>query len=97
MKQDPYSIIRRPVITEKATNMKEDQNKVVFVVDREADKISIKKAIENIFDVHVTKVRTINMRGKKKRLGRFEGRRSSWKKAIVTLKKGDTIEFFEGM
>jgi large subunit ribosomal protein L23 len=89
-------IIVHPVVTEKASNLQETERKVVFVVDRNANKIEIRKAVENKFNVKASKVATLNMKGKEKRLGRFEGRRSHWKKAIVTLKEGFKIDFFEG-
>lgn len=89
-------IIIRPLMTEKIATLQEIQNKVAFIVDRSANKIEIRKAVEDRFDVKVKKVATINMKGKVKRLGRFEGRRSHWKKAIVTLREGFTIDFFEG-
>ena len=95
MKQN-REIIIRPIVTEKITNMQESENKVAFVVDRSANKIEIRKMVEEQFDVKVKKVATLNMRGKLKRMGRFEGRRAGWKKAIVTLEKGFTIDFFEG-
>ena len=89
-------IIVHPVVTEKASNLQETERKVAFVVDRNANKIEIRKAVEEKFNVKVSKVATLNMKGKVKRLGRFEGRRSHWKKAIVTLKEGFKIDFFEG-
>ena len=95
MKQN-RNVIMRPLVTEKISNLQESENKVAFVVDRSANKIEIRKAVENRFDVKVKKVATINMKGKVKRLGRFEGRRAHWKKAIVTLKEGFAIDFFEG-
>jgi len=90
-------IVLRPLITEKGTQLKTASNQYLFQVDREANKIQIKKAVEEIWNVRVTDVRTIHMRGKKKRMGRFEGRRPDWKKAVVTLKEGETIELFEGV
>jgi large subunit ribosomal protein L23 len=95
MKRDPRTIILEPVVTEKTTRKREVANEVAFKVAKDANKIEIRNAIEELFDVHVRKVRTIAMHGKIKRLGRFEGKRASWKKAIVTLKEGDVIEFFE--
>ncbi len=92
-----YQIIRRPVITEKTTLQKEEMNKVVFEVAPGANKIEIRKAIEKIFNVKVLDVHTMRVKGKKKRLGRFEGKEKNWKKAIVTLRPGDHIEFFEGV
>lgn len=92
-----HDIIIRPVITEKSMQDMADR-KYTFVVDRKANKVEIKKAIEEIFDVKVEKVNTMNMKGKKKRLGRYEGRRANWKKAIVKLTEDSKpIEFFEGM
>jgi len=89
-------IIIRPIVTEKISNLQEKENKVAFVVDRSANKIAIRKIVEKKFNVKVKKVATVNMKGKVKRMGRFEGRRSHWKKAIVTLREGFKIDFFEG-
>jgi large subunit ribosomal protein L23 len=89
-------IIKKPIITEETTRMMGD-NKYCFMVDHRANKIQIKKAIEEIFNVKVTDVNTMRVLGKIKRMGRFEGRRLSWKKAIVTLEPGSRIEFFEGV
>ena len=89
-------IIIHPLITEKMSALQETQNKVAFIVAPNANKIEIRKAVEDKFNVKVQKVATINMNGKMKRLGRFQGRRSSWKKAIVTLREGFAIDFFEG-
>lgn len=94
--EDAYKIIKRPLITEKSTIIKEMHNQLSFEVDRRANKIEIKKAVERIFKVQVEDVRTMNYQGKRKRLGRNEGRRRHWKKAVVTLKPGQKIEFFEG-
>ncbi len=91
-----HQIIRRPLVTEKSTQQKEAHNQYVFEVQREANKIEIQKAVERLFKVKVTQVRTSNALGKVKRLGRKYGKRPDWKKAIVTLKEGDRIEFFEG-
>lgn len=92
---DPHRIVRRAVVTEKGTALKA-QNKYVFEVDRRAGKIEIKRAIEALFGVTVIAVHAMNVYGKTKRVGRFQGRTSDWKKAIATLKEGQTIEFFEG-
>jgi len=92
---DPRKIIRRPLISEKSTNLRADQNKYIFKVDRKANKLQIKMAVEELFGVQVEDVTTMMMHGRPKRLGRFEGRRPDWKKAIVKLKKEETIEFFE--
>lgn len=90
-----YQVIIRPLITEKNTTLME-MNKYSFEVDRMANKPQIKAAIEAIFNVSVTSVRTINVRGKKRRRGREFGYQSDWKKAIVTLAEGDRIDLFEG-
>jgi large subunit ribosomal protein L23 len=90
-----YQIIIRPLITEKNTNLMMF-NKYSFEVHRDANKHQIKRAIENIFDVNVTAVHTMNVRGKKRRRGREYGYQSDWKKAIVTLAFGDRIDLFEG-
>lgn len=89
-----YQIIIRPLITEKNTNWMM-LNKYSFEVDRFATKPQIKRAIESIFNVNVTKVHTMNVRGKKRRRGRDFGYTRDWKKAIVTLAEGDRIELFE--
>jgi len=91
-----FDVIRAPQMSEKTLSLKEEANQFAFQVDQRANKIQIKESIEKSFKVKVLKVRTINVRGKKKRLGRYQGLRSSWKKALVTLKEGDTIEYFEG-
>ncbi|MBU2646866.1 50S ribosomal protein L23 [bacterium] len=91
-----FGFISKPYITEKVLTLNEEQNKVVFKIDKTVNKIELKKAIESIFNVTVESINTLNVRGKKKRLGKWEGRRADWKKAVVTLKEGDTIEYFEG-
>ncbi len=94
--KEPQQIIRRPLITEKSTQQKEESRQYVFEVDPKANKIQIKAAVEQLFKVKVIKVRTLNVLGKIKRLGRRYGKRPDWKKAIVTLREGDRIDFFEG-
>lgn len=89
-----YQVLVRPLITEKNTNLMM-YNKYSFEVDRMANKQQIKHAVETIFNVTVTSVRTLNMRGKQRRRGREFGYQSDWKKAIVTLAAGDRIELFE--
>lgn len=96
MNKKTYQILRRPLITEKSTTQKDLQNKLFFEVDRRANKIEIKQAVEQIFKVDVLAVTTMNMNGKKKRVGRFFTRRPDWKKAVVTIKPGQRVEFFEG-
>lgn len=92
-----YKIIKRPIITEKGTILKDENNQLVFEVDPASNKSEIRKAVEKLFKVTVRTVQTQNRRGKPKRLGRTVGRRSKWKKAIVTLKEGDRVDFFEGV
>ena len=92
-----YEIIRRPLITEKTTIQKEAFNQVTFEVDRKANRVEIKRAIEKIFNVRVAAVRTMQITGKVKRRGRILGKRKDWKKAIVTLMPGERIDFFEGV
>lgn len=94
---DPYSIIRSPLLTEKCHDLKERHNQVAFRVDRVANKIQIKEAVEKIFKVKVRRVNVINMQGKTKRMGRHSGKRAAWKKAVVTLMPGEKIEIIEGV
>ncbi|MBN2382145.1 50S ribosomal protein L23 [bacterium] len=95
--RDPYSIIVKPLITEKTTGLKEESNKHVFMVCPDANKIEIKKAVETLFKVSVVKVHTFNQKGKVKRLGVHSGKRADWKKAIVTLTPESHIDFFESV
>ena len=92
-----YEVIKRPVLTEKTTLQKELSNQVTLEVDRRANKIEIKEAVEKIFKVKVIDVQSMVVRGKTKRVGRFSGKRSDWKKAIVTLKPGEQVPFLEGV
>ena len=89
--------IIRPLLTEKMVQLQESINKYGFEVHPSANKIEIAKRIEDRFDVKVKNVRIINVTGKKKKMGRFEGKRKDWKKAIVTLAEGHKIELFEGV
>ncbi len=107
----PQTIIKRPLLTEKGTALKdtggraEDEElspesvapQLLFEVAVDANKIEIRRAVEKLWSVEVLKVRTLIVRGKEKRVGRFVGRRSTWKKALVTLAPGQTIDFFEGV
>ena len=93
--KDARSIVRKVLITEKGTILREARNQYFFEVARDANKIEIKKAIETIFRVKVDDVRTMQLRGKVKRQGRYIGKRNDWKKAIVTLKPDQKIELFE--
>ena len=108
--RDAQSIIKRPLLTEKSARLRETgggssppaegeeyKQQVVFEVARDSNKIEIKAAVQTLFKVTVTDVRTLIVRGKVKRVGRFSGQRPAWKKAFVTLKAGDSIEFFEGV
>jgi large subunit ribosomal protein L23 len=96
MTLDLYDIIRLPRITEKGTRLKEKSNVLTFEVKADANKVQVRKAIEGIFKVKVSDVTTVNIPGKRKRMGAREGRRSDWKKAYVTLKPGEKIDMFEG-
>ena len=93
----PQDIVIRPIVTERSMRDME-QNKYTFVVDKKANKIEIKKAVEDLFDVKVERVNVVNYMGKMRRMGRNIGRKASWKKAFVKLAEGSKkIEFFEGM
>lgn len=89
-------VLIKPIVTERTMDLLAD-NKYTFKVNKAANKIEIRKAVEEMFKVTVTNVTTMNVKGKVKRMGRFEGKTSSWKKAIVTLQAGDKIELYEGM
>ncbi|TES87708.1 MAG: 50S ribosomal protein L23 [Candidatus Aminicenantes bacterium] len=96
--KDPYKIVIRPVITEKSTLLKEKNREVCFEVDPRANKSEIKKAAEQIFKIKVERVRIQNKRGKKRRVGRSEGKKKDWKKAYIKLKEGEKmIEYFEAI
>lgn len=95
--RDPWRIIVRPLITEKGTLLKEGANQYLFEIAKGANKIEVKQAVEALFKVKVLDVHTISVKGKRRRLGRFVGRTPDWKKAVVTLKEGQSIEFFEGV
>lgn len=95
--KDITTILKKPLITEKGTMLKESANKVLFAVDKNANKIEIKDAVERLYKVHVLDVKTMVVKGKAKRFGRHAYQRSDWKKAVVTLKDGDSIEFYEGV
>jgi large subunit ribosomal protein L23 len=91
-----YDIVRRPIVTEKSSLMKDTGNQYVFEVHRDANKIEIKQAVEKLFKVKVVSVRVVNMEGKEKRLGRSMGKKPDWKKAVVKLSPKDKITIFEG-
>jgi large subunit ribosomal protein L23 len=96
MSKDLYSVLTAPLITEKATLVNETGNQIIFRVRPEADKGTIKRAVETLFKVKVKKVHTIQYLGKQRRIGKSVGRKSDWKKAYVTLAEGSHIDFFEG-
>jgi len=96
--KDPYRIILRPIITEKSTLLKEKNREVCFEVNPKANKIEIKKAVEQLFKIKVERVRVQNKRGKMRRVGRSAGKKKDWKKAYVKLKEGEKmIEYFEAV
>jgi large subunit ribosomal protein L23 len=95
MNREARTVVRRALVTEKGTRLREGQNGFLFEVARDANKVQIKKAVESIFNVKVDTVRTLRVHGKPKRMGRYAGHRPDWKKAVVTLKKGHSIELFE--
>ena len=91
-----FDIIKRPLDTEKLDRMRDRENKFAFEIDLKANKTEVKQAVEQLFKVKVLDVKTSIVRGKFRRIGRSEGQRPNWKKAIVTLKEGDAIQLFEG-
>ena len=94
---DIYQVIKEPHITEKANIQKEGTNQITFKVHKKANKVEIRQAVETFFKTKVLDVRTMNVRGKRRRMGKTVGRKSDWKKAVVRLAPGENIEFFEGM
>jgi large subunit ribosomal protein L23 len=93
----PEEIIKRPLIlTEKGNRLREADNQYLFEVARDANKAEIRTAVEKLWKVSVLKVHTLNVRGRMRRMGRGHAKTQNWKKAIVSLKKGDSIDFFEG-
>jgi large subunit ribosomal protein L23 len=108
--RSPEIIIKRPLLTEKGTRLKDTggqagdeldpeklKSQLLFEVARDANKVEIRAAVEKLWNVDVVAVRTSVVRGKEKRMGRFVGKRSNWKKAVVTIAAGQTVEFFEGV
>lgn len=96
--KSPYNIVLRPIITEKSTSLKDANKEVCFEVNPRANKIEIKRAVEQLFKVKVERVRTQSRKGKKRRVGRSEGKKKDWKKAYVKLKEGEKmIEYFEAV
>ena len=96
MSRTPREIIIRPLMTEKSMRQKDEQNTVTFRVQPDANKVEIRSAIEQVFNVKVSDVRTASFEGKMKRMGKHQGRRANWKKAIVTLAAGHKIDLVEG-
>lgn len=92
-----YEVIKKPCLTEKAMGLQESVNQIVIKVDPRANKIEIKHAVEEFLNIKVDKVRTANMHGKRKRVGKSFGRTSDWKKAIITLSEGQKVDFLEGL
>ncbi len=90
-----HDVIRRPMVTEKSTSLRESENQVVFEVDRKANKQEIREAVERLFGVKVERVNTMQMPGKARRFGRVIGRRGAWKRAVVQLAEGQQIDFYE--
>lgn len=97
MKLSVHQVIERPIVTEKSAIARESTNVATFRVDPKATKHDIRRAVEQLFNVKVQSVRTMQQQGKKKRVGKFVGRRPTWKKAIVELAPGQSIEFYEGV
>jgi large subunit ribosomal protein L23 len=95
--RDPRAVLVRPLMTEKSMQQKEELHTVTFEVAPDANKVEIRQAVEKVFNVKVAAVRTASHEGKWKRMGKFEGRRRSWKKAVVTLQPGHKIELVEGV
>lgn len=96
LKSQAFRVLVKPVVTEKATNLVSD-NKYAFIVHKDANKISIAKTVKDVYGVEAIKVNIINMEGKRVSRGRIQGKRSDFKKALVTLKKGDSISLYEGV
>lgn len=95
--REPREVVVRPLMTEKSMRLKDERNSVTFEVVPDANKVEIRHAVETIFNVKVRAVRTSTVEGKLKRMGRHQGRRPSWKKAVVTLAPGHKIELVEGV
>jgi large subunit ribosomal protein L23 len=95
MTRGVQTVLVRPLLTEKMTALRESANQVGFLVRADANRVQIKQAVESLLKVKVERVNVLTVKGKVKRLGRFAGKRSDWKKAIVTLKKGEKLELYE--
>ena len=95
MKADPHDVLIRPLLTEKITSLREVKNCVAFMVKREATRLDVKWAVEKALKVRVESVNVMNVKGKRKRQGRFLGKRPDWRKAVITLKEGEKLELYE--
>ncbi|MFO0707836.1 MAG: 50S ribosomal protein L23 [Nitrospira sp.] len=95
MKLNMHAVLVQPLLTEKITGLRETTNTVGFMVHPDANRLQIKQAVETLLKVKVARVNVLNVQGKVKRLGRFSGKRSDWKKAFVTLKPGEKLELYE--
>ncbi len=95
--RDPRSVILRPVVTERSTLLQDEMRTYTFVVAKDANKLEVRNAVQSLFNVRVESVRTANYQGKWKRVGRSVGRKSAWKKAVVRLAEGDSIDVYEGI
>lgn len=95
MKRDPFDVLIKPLLTEKITGLQEQANRIAFVVKKNASKIEVRHAVESALKVKVKTVNVMNVLGKKKRQGRFLGKRPDWKKAIVTLREGEKLDLYE--
>jgi len=94
---DPYEVLKRPILTEKSSFQSDNLHRYTFEVDVRANKRQIRDAVEQVFNVQVLAVNVMNVRGKRRRWGRIVGRTKDWKKAVVTLAPGQSIQFFEGV
>ena len=92
-----HDVIQQPLVTEKSTSAREEQNRATYAGNPDSTKHEIRRAVEELFEVKVLSVRTMRQPGKKRRVGKFVGRKPAWKKAIVELAEGQSIEFFEGV
>jgi len=96
VQRDPHQILLKPLLTEKSTALRETHHKVCFMVHPKANKIEVKKAVEEVLKVKVDNVHILNVSGKIKKTGRFVGKKPDWKKAVITLKEGEKLDIFEG-
>lgn len=95
MKRDPYDVLVKPLLTEKITGLQESANRIAFVVQNDVNRIEVRQAVEAVLKVKVKSVNIMNVLGKKKRQGRYLGKRADWKKAIITLYEGEKVELYE--